>query len=491
MKPAEFAYRSATEVAALIRDRQLSPVESIECAIELIEERNPSLNAVIFKGYEDARSRAKAAEAAVLRGDELGALHGVPTLMKDLFDYKPGWPSTMGGIKSLKDNIADFHCPWAERVEAAGGIIVGKTNSPVMGYRGVTDNPMFGATRNPFDLQRNPGGSSGGSAACVADGIVPFAEGTDGGGSIRIPASWTNTYGFKGSFGRVPLVLRPNAFAGTRPTIAEGPITRTVEDAALVMSVLQAHDHRDPYSLREQCDFMAALKRQLDGLRVAYSPAFDVFPIDPRVAKTVGEAVRTFADIGATVDEVTIGIELDQMEFAHLWCRMIMPLNIAGLEGMKANGIDLMATDDLPPVYRGWVERTRNMTLHDLERDDILRTQVFDKMQAIFADYDLLITPTLSCLPPLNDTNRDTMGPSVVNGVTIDPSIGFCLTYPTNLTGHPSASLPAGLADGLPVGMQLIGPLKDDEVIIAASAAYERARPWAKHYEIPRSRSLK
>jgi amidase/aspartyl-tRNA(Asn)/glutamyl-tRNA(Gln) amidotransferase subunit A len=216
-----------------------------------------------------------------------------------------------------------------------------------------------------------------------------------------------------------------------------------------------------------------------------------VFPIDPRVAATVGEAVRTFATIGATVDEVTIGIELDQMEFAHLWCRMIMPLNIAGLEGMKANGIDLMATDDLPPVYRGWVESTRNMTLHDLERDDILRTQVFDKMQAIFADYDLLITPTLSCLPPLNDTNRDTMGPSVVNGVMIDPSIGFCLTYPTNLTGHPSASLPAGLADGLPVGMQLIGPMKDDEVIIAASAAYERARPWAKHYEIPRSRSLK
>lgn len=490
MNAEEFAYVDATTIAGLIRDGSVSPVETVECAIELIEARNPSLNAVIFKGYDDARERARAAEAAVQRGDELGPLHGVPTLMKDLFDYKPGWKSTFGGIRSLKDNVIDAYCPWAERVEAAGGIILGKTNSPVMGYRGVTDNPLFGATRNPFDTARNPGGSSGGSAACVADGIVPFAEGTDGGGSIRIPASWTGTYGYKGSFGRVPLVMRPNAFSGTQPTIAEGPITRTVADAALVMTALQGYDARDPYSLRDDVDFLGALERPVDGMRIAYSPAFDVYPIDPRVAATVGEAVRSFEMAGAVVEEVELGLDIDQLELAHLWCRMIMPLNIAGLEGLKGFGLDLMATDDLPPVYKSWVERTRGATLADLERDDVLRTRIFEAMQAVFANFDLLVTPTLSTMPPLNTDDGDTMGPSEVDGVEIDPSIGFCLTFPTNFTGHPSASIPAGLADGLPVGMQLIGPMKDDATVIAASAAYERVRPWFDDYRIPRERPL-
>ncbi len=490
MNAKEFAYRDATEIADLIHAGELSPVEAVECAIELIEERNPSLNAVIFKGYDDARARASEAEAAVRRGDALGPLHGVPTLMKDLFDYKPGWKSTFGGVRSLADNVIDAYCPWAERVEAAGGIILGKTNSPVMGYRGITDNPLFGATCNPFDTARNPGGSSGGSAACVADGIVPFAEGTDGGGSIRIPAAWTGTYGYKGSFGRVPLVMRPNAFSGTQPTIAEGPISRTVADAALVMQALQGYDPRDPYSLRDEVDFMGALECSIEGMRIAYSPAFDIYPIDPRVATTVGEAVRAFAEAGAVVEEVELGLDIDQLEFAHLWCRMIMPLNIAGLEGLKGFGLDLMATDDLPPVYKGWVERTRGTTLADLERDDVMRSQVFDAMQAAFATHDLLVTPTLSTLPPLNADNGDTMGPSEVNGLEIDPSIGFCLTFATNFTGHPSASIPAGLADGLPVGMQLIGPMQDDAAVIAASAAFERVRPWVDDYRIPRERTL-
>ncbi|MGA0121555.1 MAG: amidase [Gaiellales bacterium] len=490
MNAEEFAYVDATTIASLVREGTVSPVETVECAIELIEARNPTLNAVIFKGYDDARERAREAEAAVRRGDALGPLHGVPTLMKDLFDYKPGWKSTFGGIRSLKDNVIDAYCPWAERVEAAGGIIVGKTNSPVMGYRGITDNPLFGATCNPFDTTRNPGGSSGGSAACVADGIVPFAEGTDGGGSIRIPASWTGTYGYKGSFGRVPLVMRPNAFSGTQPTIAEGPITRTVADAALVMTALQGYDARDPYSLRDEVDFLGALDRPVEGMRIAYSPALDVYPIDPRVAATVGEAVRAFEAAGAVVEEVELGLDIDQLELAHLWCRMIMPLNIAGLEGLKGFGLDLMATDDLPPVYKSWVERTRGATLADLERDDVLRTRIFEALQAVFEHHDLLVSPTLSAMPPLNADDGDTMGPSEVAGIEIDPSIGFCLTFPTNFTGHPSASIPAGLADGLPVGMQLIGPMKDDGTVIAASAAYERVRPWFDDYRIPRERTL-
>ena len=213
----DLAYRSATDLAQLIRDREVSPVELTDQVIERIEERNPSLNAFVFKGYDDARRAAADAERAVVSGAELGPLHGLPTALKDLFDFKPGWKATFGGLPVLADNVIDAYCVFAERVEKAGAIIVGKTNSPVMGFRGACDNYLFGPTRNPFDTSKNSGGSSGGSAAAVADGLLPFAEGSDGGGSIRIPAAWCGIYGFKPSWGRVPVVLRPDAFAGNQP----------------------------------------------------------------------------------------------------------------------------------------------------------------------------------------------------------------------------------------------------------------------------------
>ena len=199
--------------------------------------------------------------------------------------------STFGGIPALADQVIDAYCVFAERVEAAGAIIVGKTNSPVMGMRGTCDNPLFGPSRNPFDTTKNTGGSSGGSAAAVADGFVPFAEGTDAGGSIRIPAAWCGVYGFKPSWGRVPVALRPNAFGGTDPFVAEGPITRTVEDAALVLAALAGYDSRDPYALPDTPDLMAALHGDLHGKRIAYSPDFGVYPVDPRVASVAGTNV--------------------------------------------------------------------------------------------------------------------------------------------------------------------------------------------------------
>ena len=201
----DIATMTAAELALRIRSRDLSPVEVIEATIARIEKRNPSLNALIFLAFDDARREAKKAEAAVMNGEALAPLHGVPAAIKDLFDFKPGWPTTFGGVRALKDNIAQFHCPFAERIEKGGAILVGKTNSPVMGLRGVSDNPLFGATKNPFDTTRNPGGSSGGSAAAVADGLLSIAEGTDAGGSIRIPAAWCGVYGYKAAYGRVPV----------------------------------------------------------------------------------------------------------------------------------------------------------------------------------------------------------------------------------------------------------------------------------------------
>jgi amidase len=488
----ELAYVSAAEIASRIRRRELSPVEVVDAFIERIEARNKSLNAFIYFGYDDARQQAVKAERAVTSGDELGILHGVPTAIKDLFDFKPGWKATMGGIRALKDFVLDAYCSFAERIERAGAIIVGKTNSPTMGFRGTCDNYLFGPSRNPFDTSKNTGGSSGGSAAAVADGIIPFAEGTDGGGSIRIPASWCGIYGYKASFGRFPMVIRPSAFGALNPFLFEGPLTRTVEDAALAATALAGYDPRDPFSLDEEVDFRGALSRSIKGWRIAYSPDFDVFPIDPRVARVVADSVKVFEEAGAHVEEVRLGVTRDQRELSDLWCRHIMPINVETFENLKAAGIDLLRDHrgDFPPQYLEWLERGYRLTAQDVIRDLHVRTEIYDAIQHVFEKHDLLVSPTLACLAVDNASDGNTVGPERVNGVEVNPLIGWCLTYFTNFSGHPSASIPAGMADGLPVGMQLIGKRYADADVLAASAAFERIRPWHDTYHVCSKRSL-
>src|SRR6478609_7226066 len=262
----ELAYLTAHELAARIRRRDLSPVDVVDAFIRRIEARNPSLNALVYLDFDGARARAKEAERALVAGESWGPLHGIPSALKDLFDFKPGWPASLGGIRALKHHVVNGYCVFCERMEKRGGaVFLGKTNSPLMGFRGTCDNYLFGPTRNPFNLAKNTGGSSGGSAAAVADGLLPIAEGTDAGASIRVPASWCGVFGYKPSFGRVPFAGRPNAFGGTAPFLFEGPISRTVEDAALAMSVLAGYDSRDPYSIEGSVDFMAALRGSIAG----------------------------------------------------------------------------------------------------------------------------------------------------------------------------------------------------------------------------------
>lgn len=489
----QFAYRSAADLAAAIRARDVSPVEILDSAIARIESRDPSLNAFVFTAFDEARERAREAEQAVLSGQELGPLHGVPTAIKDLFDFKPGWPATFGGIPALREFSLPISCVWAERMEAAGAIIVGKTNSPVMGFRGTCDNELFGPTHNPFDLSRNSGGSSGGGAAAVADGLLPFAEGTDGGGSVRIPASWCNLLGFKQSWGRVPTVMRPNAFGTTNPFIFESLLTRTVADAAIGLTALSGPDPRDPYARTDSPDFTSAPTRGVEGLRVAYSPDFGGFPVDPRVSEVVEQGVAALREAGARVETVQLRLPRDQFELGELWCRIIAPLNIDTLDGLAAGGIDLLGAHraDLPALFLRWMDEAQETTLREFFAYQVIRTEIFDMVQAVFTDYDLLVTPTLACLPVPNAPIRgETIGPSEINGVAVDPSIGWCLTYPLNFTGHPAASVPAGLAEGLPVGMQVIGRLGADDDVLAAAGAVERVRPWDGHYAIPAGRSL-
>lgn len=483
-------FASATAVAAAIRNREISPVEVMDATLARIEARNPSINAFVYQAFDEAREGAAEAERRVMRGDTLGPLHGVPLAMKDLFDFKPGWPATFGGIPALHDQRIPAYCLWAERMEHAGGIIVGKTNAPSLGMRLVTDNRLFGPARNPFDTDRNAGGSSGGSAGAIADGLVTLAEGTDAGGSSRVPAAWCGVYGFKSTWGRVPFVLRPNAFAGMMPFLNEGVITRNVADAALGLSVLAGPDHRDPFSTRDDIDWLGALGRDVAGMRIAYSPDLDVFAVDERIARTVERAVLAFEEAGARVERVRLGIRRDQRELSDVWCRLVMPLTAANIVGLQAQGIDLRGelANDLPPEVHVWLEKADRLTAADIGYDQTVRTEVFDALQYVFADYDLLISPTTGVLPVLNSPDRNTVGPSEINGVEVDPLVGWALTYFANFGGHPAASIPAGVVDGLPVGMHIMGPLGADADVLTASAAFERLRPW--DYAIPEARPI-
>ncbi|MFD4820543.1 amidase [Peribacillus butanolivorans] len=489
----EIAYMSATDLAKKIKSRQLSPVEVVDAFIERIEERNKSLNAFIYFRYEDAKRKAKEAEEAVMKGKELGAFHGVPTALKDIFGSRPGWKETFGGIKAFKEFEAKANCIYAERMEKAGAIMMGKTNSPAMAFRGVTDNYLFGPTRNPFDLSKNSGGSSGGSAAAVADGLIPIAHGTDGGGSLRIPASWCGVFGYKASVGRIPFISRPNAFVGSTPFLFEGAITRTVDDAAMALSVLSGYHPGDPFSLNETFDFQKSLGQSVKGWRIAYSPDFDVFPVDKRVRDVVTNAIKVFEEAGAHVEEVNLGINRSHKELSDMWCRLSTPSIMEALEGFEKDGIDLLQDhpEDLPPEIHKWLKEISQMTVMDLTRDQQIRTEIYDAIQGVYQDYDLLITPTLACLPVNNAEDGNTLGPSHINGEEINNLIGWCMTYFTNFSGHPSASIPAGLAeDKYPVGMQIIGKQRADLDVLTASAVFEKMKPWHGMYDACMNRPI-
>lgn len=465
----------------------------IENQISRIETRNNSINAFVYTDFEEARKNAKIAEAQIMDGEWKGPLHGIPTAIKDLFDFKPGWPTTFGGIKTFKDNIADNYCVFAERIEKAGANILGKTNSPVLGFRGTCDNYLFGATKNPFNILKNSGGSSGGGAAAVADGLVPITEGTDAGGSIRIPSSWCGLYGFKASFGRVPFVARPNAFMGINPFIHEGTMTRTVEDAAIGLNAITGYDSRDPFSINEKINNQEGLSRPLKGWKIAYSPNLDVYPVDSEVAKIVEDAVKLFELAGAPVEIVNLGITRHQKELSDLWGRLATIGNIEFVENLKKAGIDILKDhkEDLPPQVVDFIERGYQSSIVDIINDQQIRTEIYDAIQNVVNNYDVLISPTLACLPVDNRSDGNTVGPESINGEQVDPLIGWCMTYFTNLYGHPSASIPAGLSsNNLPVGMQIIGKRYGDLDVLTASAVFEKLKPWETIYKICEERSL-
>jgi amidase len=472
----------ATDLTRQLRARQISAVETVRAAIERIERLNPAINAVVTTTFDESLAAAEEADRRARVGDWLGPLHGVPILIKDLFDFKAGVRNTFG-CRAMTDYVPDQTVAYVERLEQAGGIVIGKTNTPEFGHKGITDNNLFGPTRNPFDLTKNAGGSSGGSAAAVAVGMVPIAQGTDAGGSIRIPAAWCGVVGFKPTFGRIPLTGGANAFGAHTPFVHAGSLTRSVRDAALMTQVMSGAHWDDPFSLPDDgMNLIAAAETEPGPLRLAFSRDLGVFAVEPSIAAEIERCIESLRDSGIEIEEVVVALPLDQDELAQLWCREVGVLYLEMFDSMASSGLDLLAdfADDIPEAIHAMVDRARRSSVLELRRDEILRTKIWRTIQQVFRDFDGVLTPTLSALPVPNASDGGTLGPAFVAGKAVERTIGWCLTHPFNFTGHPAASLPAGLTnDGLPVGLQVVGRRFADEQLISLCAAIERARPWS------------
>ena len=474
-------YTDATHLVQLLRARQLSAVEATSAAIERIERLNPAVNAVVTPVFEDAMVTARAADRAAASGHWLGPLHGVPLLIKDLFDFKAGVRNTFG-CPAMADFVPHETSIHVERLEKAGAIVLGKTNTPEFGHKGITDNRLFGPTSTPFDLAKNAGGSSGGSAAAVAVGMVPLAQGSDAGGSIRIPAAWCGVVGFKPTFGRIPITRGTNAFAAHTPFVHCGPLSRAVRDAALMTQVMSGPDSDDPFCLPDDgMDLVAAVESDPSSLRLAYSRDLGRFAVEPAVANVVDDCVEALRDSGLVVDEVGLQLPFDQDELAQLWLRQVGVLYLDMFDAMANAGTDLLTNNpgDIPDVIHRMVEQARGSTVLELRHDDARRTLIWRAIQEVFNQYDGLITPTVGALPVPNASDGQTLGPATVDGRTVERCIGWCLTHPFNFTGHPAASVPAGQSPaGLPVGVQIVGRRFADGQVMSICRRIEQVRPW-------------
>jgi Asp-tRNA(Asn)/Glu-tRNA(Gln) amidotransferase A subunit family amidase len=475
-------FRSATDLAAAVRAGDRSPVDLVDAALDRIDSYGDRTNAFVTVLDERPRERAREIEAAVEAGGDPGPLAGVPVAIKDLADTKAGVTHTYG-LAPLADDVADRTTVAVERLEAAGAVVVGTTNTPELGHTVRTDNELVGPTATPFDPERNAGGSSGGSAAAVADGLCALATGSDVGGSLRTPAACCGVASLKPSFGVVPRDARPDAFRTHTPFGVLGPIARSVDDLALALDVLAGPHDADPYSVPTagEGSFTEALGRSADDLRVGFSPDLDRFPVEPVVRETVADAVDDLATAGATVEDVTVGgppkgdlIHAYGTQATVLFATVVRELN-------EANGMDLLAdhADELSETFVQTVSMGQGHDALDYTTADTTRTALYDAVCSALEGYDALVCPALATLPLTHDEPLPTsIDGESVSGLPMD----WTLSWPFNVTGHPVVTVPAGVAEGLPVGLQVVADRYDERSALAVAAALERSRPWADSY---------
>ena len=470
MQDEELAFAPATELLELISTKQVSPVELTELYFDRIDRLDSQLNSYLLLTRDEAMRTAKAAELAVVRGDELGPLHGLPISIKDSQMTK-GVRTTTGSLV-FKDRFPKRDAAVVERVKAAGAIILGKTNLSEFGLVGTCENRLGDHGRNPWNTARTPGGSSGGAAAAMAACLCPLAMGGDGGGSIRIPASFCGIYGIKPTQGRVSGYDGLEGPAMANIISQQGPLSRTVRDSALLLQVIAGYDPRDPTSLREAPpDFVAAVDKDVKGLRVAWSPDYGFAAVDPEVLDVTSKAAGVFEELGCHVDHT--GLVMDSPYDAY------GPIYEASAYASYGKYLETHG-EQMTYFARDFIQRGAKVTGADYHRALGLIDRLKAQMADLFEQYDLLLSPTLSLTAlPVGEF------PEEVAGKPVYPHRYFSFhpfTYPINAIGHAAATIPAGFSsDGLPIGLHIVGRRGGEETVIAASAAFERARPWMQH----------
>jgi len=451
---------TAAELSAAYATKELSPVEVTEALLGRIEALDAQVNAFCLIDAPTTLKQAEDSEARWMAGDPLSPLDGVPVAVKDLLLTK-GWATRRGSL------TVDPNGPWTEdaptvaRLREAGAVLLGKVTTPEFGWKGSTDSPLTGTTRNPWNLKKTPGGSSGGSSAALAARFVPLALGTDGGGSIRIPASFTATFGIKPSFGRVSAY--PLSPFGTVAHV--GPMSRTVRDAALMMNVLTKPDARDWFNVPgESTDHTARLGESMKGKRIAFSPRLGYAKkVLPEVEALVAAAVKRFEAMGAHVEQVDPSTDDPSETFQTLWW--------AGA-GFLLGDLPEEKKAQLDPGLRKMAEEGAKIPLKSYLAANAVRGAYGSKLRQFMERYDFIVTPSTATtafdtgqLSPLDDDGRAWMQWTP-------------FSFPFNLTQQPAASINCGFtSDGLPVGLQIVGRMFDDAGVLAASAAYETADP--------------
>ena len=468
----ELGFTPTYKLREMVGAKLISPVELTESHLRRADELDPKLGIFITRISDMAMDAARESEAAVMRGDSLGPLHGIPVPYKDT-EPMSGVIWTHGSL-TYKDNVANVDSLPLSRVKAAGAIITGKTNTPENGFAGTTENRLGPPARNPWNPTKTPGGSSGGAAAAVASGLTSFAPGGDGGGSIRIPAAFTGVYGMKATQGRVPRVANSvrNAGFNIMNNATSGPLTRTVRDAAEALTIFSGNDIKGEYDTitDDVPDYLSALDKGVKDLRIGWTPDMGGNPVDPEVVQVAEKAAKVFEELGAAVET----INFNPAGYEEVFWTFFDYFTVKGLDAAR-DDFD-HHRDEMTDYFGEYMDRAATLSAERMWNifGNIGAYRVY--VNTYFGKYDLLLSPTLAV--PAFDIGD---APGMIGGKQVPHRLwGFTpFTYLFNLTGNPAASVPAGFsAEGLPIGLQIVGDMKDEANVLSASAAFEEARPW-------------
>ena len=463
---------TAFEIGTLVNNLEVSPVEVVNYFIHQVYLNNDNINAFTYLMPQEALDEAHELEKRLRSGEVLGPFAGVPVGLKDFLPSKTGWINTYGGVKSLM-SVDTYDSEFYKAVKAMGAIATGKTNAPHFGFSGTCDNKLYGSTKNPYNLEYNSGGSSGGSAAAVASGMLPLAEGGDAGGSIRIPASWCNCFGFKASSGLIPNVCRPDGWSATHPFCTPGGLTKDVTDSALLLNYMARYDPRDPYSVQTNKNFYELMKHSIKGMRIGFTEGFNLFDTDKEIVEKVKETSKildSYAD--AEVEPVTFEFKSDAKTYADMWCLAISIDTSLDIYNWKQAGMNLIKEhrDELSKEFIYWNELAFKEDIHTFRKFNELRTEILDAFETVFENHDIILGPVTACMPVLNKKDGNTRGPEKYGNNVI----GFTETFLVNFIGYPAASVPVGFSKtGLPIGLQVIGKKYEDEKVLQVCKTIE------------------